>query len=304
MEMTSGFQEIVPHSGTSEVLLGEDRAALRERLGDRETFRKGKATAQLSDHYSAHGLILHFDDDSKLHSIEFTPPSDPHLYSARLLGVSHSSVLQRLAERNIRVEPEDVGWGLTDLDISLFVSSISEPESPIEAVTMYSKGHRAFNLEFFNSQSPGIGRVHQIIPREGLTSLRLGDLRDDVHEALGPGMTWLSGPGPTISDRFLEEGLDVGYDDHGRIIRIIASPPALAIFEGVDLLSLNYRDAASEMLARGHRIDEKEGEIHLADLGFSIWTARIGDDTLPVCAVAFSAMSGKSRITLHQPTMP
>lgn len=95
---------ILPAEGMSMLRLGDDRAAVRQRLGSAEPFRRTPTAPEarrgrrspVLDHFAC-GLFVTYDPKGKVIFIEITWPARPTIGGVTLLGRSLTAVLHDLS---------------------------------------------------------------------------------------------------------------------------------------------------------------------------------------------------------------
>ena len=120
--------------------------------------------------------------------------------------------------------------------------------------------------------------VNWEIDGDGLKSkdvmlVRVGDPRDKVRHGLGPVRT-VKGPyGPAI-DQFVEQGVQITYDDDSRAREIMVAIPDQARFLGVDLLDRPIDEVLADLSPRGvTSVRDADGAI-LPEAGISLFAVR------------------------------
>ncbi|MCO5968446.1 Rossmann-fold NAD(P)-binding domain-containing protein [Actinoallomurus soli] len=127
---------LVSGRGTETVRLGQSRQELRALLGPAlQSVPPYGGTAQ--DWYFDHGLILTFDEDSRLTTlvIGYVGVSGTAWFEdVQLLGRGYAEVTADLAARGVRVEQEVLGGRVPEHGFSLSLLGLQNPAMPIAAV--------------------------------------------------------------------------------------------------------------------------------------------------------------------------
>jgi hypothetical protein len=126
---------IVPHQGTEAARLGEDRHALRARLGAAMAFHSYGGVAQ--DSYHEHGLTLTFDADDRLTALAIHysgREGTATLEGVQLLSRPYEEVAADLERAGVRVVPGELSARLPDHGVTLNLVSYTNPAQPVCAV--------------------------------------------------------------------------------------------------------------------------------------------------------------------------
>ncbi|GAA4628611.1 hypothetical protein GCM10023196_045690 [Actinoallomurus vinaceus] len=127
---------LVSGQGTEMVRLGQSRQELRALLGPAlQSVPPYGGAAQ--DWYFDHGLILTFDEASRLTTIVISyvgVEGTAWFQDVQLLGRGYAEVTADLAARGVRVEPEALGGRVPEHGFSLSLVGLQNPAMPIAAV--------------------------------------------------------------------------------------------------------------------------------------------------------------------------
>jgi hypothetical protein len=113
--------EIIDRGGFSWLRLGEDRSAVRDRLGLWSTFRRGQSLrpeAPETDQFAERGIIMvTYSSDDLVSYIEVAGPATPSLAGVPLLGRPLHEVVQELVGAGLMVHLDldgasVEGWGV------------------------------------------------------------------------------------------------------------------------------------------------------------------------------------------------
>jgi hypothetical protein len=288
--------EVRPGAGVGPLRFGTPRAELRAAFGPHEAFRRG-ATSDLTDAYDADGFMLTCTGDGGLHLIEIPDPVGVH-YRGVHLGGGAGTVLAELRGAGIQATADDSGWSLADGAIALFTTS-SDPEAPIEAVTVFGPGREIRGETVFfppGEAATPPARTHVVSPGRGVDSVMLGQSRDDVRSRLSGGLFW-SPPATEqpVEDTFIEDGLVVRYRADLRVDRIFVTKADAVLLDAINLMPPYPQtvDVVSSALVRaGHQVIEREAAIEVAGTGVQVLTSRpssSGSGPMPVSCVVVSA---------------
>lgn len=114
--------ELIANLGSTELRLGDPKAAVRERFGEARTFRR-TPDAPETDQFVEPGLLVTYDNDERVTFIEFTPPASPTIEGVTMIGRSLRDVLVDLRERNLLVEEDADGAVVPDWSVGLYAPS-------------------------------------------------------------------------------------------------------------------------------------------------------------------------------------
>ncbi|MFG7942623.1 hypothetical protein [Streptomyces cacaoi] len=133
---------IVPHRGTDTVRLGEDRSALRARLGPalQSTPEYGGAA---QDWYYEHGLVLTFDADDRLTTLVVSyvgRRGTALLDGIPLLDRPYEDVAADLAAAGIPLTARELAADLPDHGVTLHLVARTNPAPPVAAVVLRAEG--------------------------------------------------------------------------------------------------------------------------------------------------------------------
>ncbi|MFF8842543.1 hypothetical protein ACF08N_07380 [Streptomyces sp. NPDC015127] len=277
--------EIEPGRGVTGLAFGESRRALRQRLGSPAPFRRSATSAELDDQYDELGLILSFDDRDVLGSIVLTAPARARLHGVGLLGEPVSRVVSTLAKNDVEFVADDGSWE-SDLGLALDCGGSTDPDSPVESVTVHESAAWSPEIElFFSTPEQQSDRTYVVTPGVGIPTVRLGESMSDVRARMGSGASWQPPFGPSRADSFWEEGVEVGYDADGAVSRIAVERPAQVLFEGMEIIGVPAGEIHAKLSGAGIPLISKEAEFVCSESGLRLLVARPGDDSLPVCGV-------------------
>ncbi|MFI6063247.1 hypothetical protein [Streptomyces sp. NPDC051286] len=277
--------EILPLEGFPEVRFGMSRQSVRETLGEPSVFRRSAYAPVLSDAYHGLGMILGYDDRDSLCSIEVAAPAELSLRGVGLLDRSHTEVLAELRSAGVPVEQKGSDWVVPGLGIVLGNPHVDSP-GDFRSVLISSRTRVIYEFSFFEGEGRIAPRNFEVDPHRGFGAVRLGSPREDVRELLGSGMESEPEFGPASQDHFLSAGAAVGYDSQGRVTCVVMARPAQVVHRGMELIGHPYAEVLAAARRQGVTVVEREAELFFPESGFSVWTARAGDDALPIVAAA------------------
>ncbi|MER6105315.1 hypothetical protein ABT115_24150 [Streptomyces sp. NPDC001832] len=278
--------EILPFEGFPEVRFGESRQSLREALGMPLPFRRAASSPVLSDAYDVLGMILGYDDRDLLYLIEVATPAAVKLRGVRLLDRPHAEVLAELHSAGLSVVQSGTDWVVSEMGIVLGNPHQDDP-GDFRSVLISSRTQVVHDFSFFEGEGQIGPGEFEVEPRGGFGAVRLGAAREEVRQLLGSGMVSVPEFGAVWQDHFFSVGAVVGYDSEERVIRIVVTRPAQVVHRGMELLGRPCGEIKTEARRQGVAVIEREAELYFPESGFSLWTARAGDDALPVIAAAF-----------------
>ena len=98
------------------------------------------------------------------------------------------------------------------------------------------------------------------ISASGLKGVQLGDKRGAVRARLGRFDVFRRTPDAPETDYFVERGVQVTYDDAGRVVFIEVTVPADPVLNGVRLLQRAIADVVADLRERGIEcVEDRDG---------------------------------------------
>jgi hypothetical protein len=122
--------ELIANVGSTELKLGDPRAAVRERFGEPRTFRR-TPDAPETDQFVEAGLLVTYDNDERVTFIEFTPPASPTIAGVTMVGRCLGDVLAELRDREVIVEKDPDGAVVLAWNVGLYA-----PGERVEGVSV------------------------------------------------------------------------------------------------------------------------------------------------------------------------
>ena len=105
--------EIRPRERVGELAFGTARADARAVLGSAgEVFRRAPHELTASESYPGAGLVLGFDLEDRLRTVEMTARAEPVLRGVRLFGRPLDDVLAELRRVGVTPEKGPAGWAV------------------------------------------------------------------------------------------------------------------------------------------------------------------------------------------------
>jgi hypothetical protein len=278
--------EIRPLEGLAGLAFGRSRWSVREAWGTPEPFRRAAYSPVLTDAYVRQGLMLNYDERDLLHSVEVAFPAPVSLRGVGLIGRDHRAVLAELRAAGVAPVEVDKEWVLPELGIALGRPRQDTPED-FESVLVSSRPRVDYAISFFEGGAGApLPEEFQVVPHAGFGPVRTGLARQELRELLGAGMASVPDVGPAAQDNFFAGGIVVGYDQSDHATRVVITGPARVTYQGMELLGRPLGEIVAAARERGLPVRPEEAALRFPEAGFSVWTARAGDDSLPSVAVA------------------
>lgn len=131
------------------------------------------------------------------------------------------------------------------------------------------------------------GAVSWEIDTDGVGPIRVGNRRDVVRSALGAFRT-VKGPYDPERDQFVDQGMQVVYDDESRAQEIMVDLPAQARLRSVELLGRALNEVLADLAAQSIRAVRDADGATLPDLGISLYSV---NETVESVTVGYPARS-------------
>jgi hypothetical protein len=277
---------VLPHVGVGNLRFGKSRREARSLLGQpSEVSRRSAWSRNLTDRYEELWLTLDYSDLDELEFIEIgSGKCSVIIDEVQLMPGRASDVADRLRSRGYILSTIDSGLSVEGVGVSLFIPS-TEANAVVEAVSVASKNLGELDISFFGE--PGGSRVASwpVEADSGIGGIRFGDLRSEVRQRMGEGMSSSSGAGSRM-DHYWAEGLVAKFDAEDHVVEVIALAPAKPTIDGIEVLDKSYGDLRDSLTAAGFGLQEKPAELHIPELNASIWWSRDTREAIPSVAVA------------------
>jgi hypothetical protein len=270
--------EISPRERVGELAFGTARADARAVLGSAgEVFRRAPHELTASESYPGAGLVLGFDLEDRLRTVEMTARAEPVLRGVRLLGRPLDDVLAELRSVGVAPEKGPAGWAVPELGLVLGDGSVLASVSD----------RVVFDFDFFPAGPPQLAPdALAVRPAQGFApGVVLGATRADLRELLGGGVASAPDIGGAAQDHFMGVGIIAAYDEKDVVIRLTATGPAQPAYEGMPLLGRTWDELRTDAAARGIAAVPAEAEIGFPAGGFRVWPLQVSGDH-PIVAVS------------------
>ena len=139
--------DIRSREGAGELRFGMLRTETRSLTGHPTVFRRAAYSLTPCDLHFEQGIILEFDTDDRLRTVELTPRSDATVRGVQLFGRDVEGVVSDLAEVGVVLREQREGWDSSKLGMS-FVGPNAENE--FQSVLVSSGEYFPINPEFFS----------------------------------------------------------------------------------------------------------------------------------------------------------
>ena len=111
------------------------------------SFFKTRKSKVRSDHCTVVGLIVHYDDDSRVKYIEITKPVHGkvtlELFGKQIAGISRRSLMEFLQSHSYSVERDHYGFSCPALGLNSYNTDPTDEDAPIECLGMRLSGNPA-----------------------------------------------------------------------------------------------------------------------------------------------------------------
>jgi hypothetical protein len=103
-----------------------------------KSFFKGSTNKVRSDHCEVVGLIIHYDDDSRVNYIEIFKPRfgvvTVELFGQDITGISVCDIFKLLAAHSTNHTKSVYGYDFPDLGMSTYNNDLESEEQPVECL--------------------------------------------------------------------------------------------------------------------------------------------------------------------------
>ncbi|MGD0769796.1 MAG: hypothetical protein ABSB42_16555 [Tepidisphaeraceae bacterium] len=111
------------------------------------SFFKGNKSKVRSDHCENVGLIIHYDDESRVEYIELTKPEygtvTVELFGQDITGISVRGLVKLLGSHTTRIEKNVYGYKFPDLGLNTFNSVLQSEDEVVECLGVGRRGGSA-----------------------------------------------------------------------------------------------------------------------------------------------------------------
>lgn len=114
--------KITSSTATDVVSLGDQREEVRSALGDFSTFRRTPESEE-SDHFTESGAMATYSSDGSLVMLELTEPAKVELEGVQLLGEQLATVEEKLGDKDVSLETDDLGAMVPSVSVGLYAPS-------------------------------------------------------------------------------------------------------------------------------------------------------------------------------------
>jgi hypothetical protein len=122
--------ELIPVQGLSDLKLGEEREAVRQRFRNFRVFRR-TSDAPETDLFATDGLLVTYGSGDRVTFIELASPADPTIKGVHVLGRDLGEVLYQLRERGVSFVADQDGANVQGWGVGLYA-----PSGVIEGVSI------------------------------------------------------------------------------------------------------------------------------------------------------------------------